>query len=169
MTSLAHENFMTFCEAPKEKRKDASFVLDALKRTIFQLSKSKLQLDETIALDQEIAVQSFTNGRRESAVEALHRVTQKQVFKEYVSVALFQLVAVRLEMELKTSRNGSFRVRRKAVKEAHAMIYKILRRLDSCPMAPRPSDAVLLEEPAIQVNHDDEEGTSHRSPITTVS
>ena len=153
MTSLVHESFMTFCEAPKEKRNDASFVHDALKRTIFQLNKSKMQLEEAIACDAELAILAYTTSRTQSALEALQRVHKNRVFKDYISVALFQLVALRLQMEQQGSRRRS---QRSAVKEVNGTIYKILRRLDSCKIAP-PSDAVLFQKLARQVDQAESE------------
>lgn len=78
--------------------------LDLLNQAIVRLQEIKTTLDGNIAHDLEQAKKFYlAGGRRLQAIEHMRRVHKSKLSKEHVMSAAFQLIAIRIEMEMATT------------------------------------------------------------------
>ena len=81
---------------------DTRYAIDMIEETIRRLNRSKIHLEASIASNLEDAKTCYTKkSKRKKALVHMQRVHRHKVQKEIISTALFQLVAVRIELELK--------------------------------------------------------------------
>ena len=86
---------------PVDAGYDSVHAIQIVGETIADLYKTKDRLELSIASDLEHAKAAYTLSRRKEAIKYMQRVHSNKVFRGNISAAIFQLIAVRIELEIK--------------------------------------------------------------------
>lgn len=129
-TSLRNAFDTLFDETHSEETVyDSNYAIDMIGQTITRLTKSKEDLEASIASDLEAAKAAYTSFRRSQALALMQRVRRNKAYKEIITGALFQLVPLRIELELSTDKPIS-------IEQFDAFVLHVLKRLDSFECRP---------------------------------
>ena len=134
MSVLTNTPVNVVFQPPKSKSIAA---LDMINNTIKHLNKSKAEMEASAASEIILAKKHYLAHRRKQALESMQRAHKNRVMKECIATALFQLIAMRIEMEL--TMNG--------FSEEASMTESILAKLLSTQIS-TPSDCVLMRKVA---------------------
>lgn len=103
MTSLQHAfdtNMNNKTSLSDKTEYDTYYAIDMIEETVDRLHRTKEQLEASIVADLNVAKLIYSKSRRSKAITLMQRVHKNKAYKEVVSAALFQLVAVKIELEL---------------------------------------------------------------------
>lgn len=122
------------------QRNSARTALDMLNTAIKRLNQIRANLEASAASALIDAKKFYSGTRRKLALASMQRAHKDRVTKECIATAVFQLVAMRIEMEfkMKMDRNSSF-------SEETILAKSILARLTST-QTHIPSDGVLMRK-----------------------
>lgn len=80
----------------QDQRNEA--VMNMLQQSIQKLEQLKNRLEQDMIADLDLAKRYYVACRRREALELMHQIHRRKVFKECVGLARFHLITIRLEM-----------------------------------------------------------------------